>query len=385
MFHDTKAPAGAVEFKGEEDDPAAVVTKALDAFKGEEIGRLDKVEEKAGTADKIASRLDGIEAKLNRPGSGRDGATEPSLEAKAFGVYLRRGREAPDADLKTLTVSPDTQGGYLAPPELSGEILRDIVEFSPVRSIASVRTTSSPAVLYPRRVGSTNARWVGETEARTASEPTFGQTEISVKEVATFVPISNQLLADSGGSVEAEIRLALAEDFGKKEATAFISGSGPKEPSGILLNADIGVTLNGHATNLSADALITLMYALPATYRNRGTWLMNGSTLAAIRKLKDGHGNYLWQPAYAAGQPESILGRPVVEAVDMPDIAADAFPVLFGDFATGYRIVDRLALSILVDPYTGATESITRLHATRRTGAGVIQPSALRKLEMAAS
>lgn len=110
---------------------------------------------------------------------------------------------------------------------------------------------------------------------------------------------------------------------------------------------------------------------------------MSGTTLAAIRKLKDGQGNYLWQPSHQAGQPETILGRPVAEAVDMPEVEADALPVLFGDFATAFRIVDRVGLSILVNPYIRATEGITRIHATRRVGAGVVQPKALRKLKMA--
>jgi HK97 family phage major capsid protein len=125
------------------------------------------------------------------------------------------------------------------------------------------------------------------------------------------------------------------------------------------------------------------MYALPAAYRARGSWLMNGGTLATLRTLKDGQGNYLWQPSYQAGQPEMILGRPVLEAVDMPDVADGTFPIIFGDIATGYRIVDRLALSILVNPFSRATEGVTRIHATRRVGAGVVQPRAIRKLKMA--
>jgi HK97 family phage major capsid protein len=127
------------------------------------------------------------------------------------------------------------------------------------------------------------------------------------------------------------------------------------------------------------------MYAIPALYRNRGTWVMNGSTLATIRKLKDGQNNYLWQPSYQAGQPETILGRPVVEAVDMPDVGSGTYPIIFGDFATGYRVVDRIGLSVLVNPYLLATTGITRFHATRRVGGGVIQAAALRKLKMATS
>ncbi len=383
MFHTTPTPSG-IEIKGEEDDPAALVTKALDTFKGEVIGRLDKVEAKASGADALTSRLDKMEARLNRPSTGANAQPEATEERKAFGTYLRRGDKGmPEAELKTLTVSVDTQGGYLAPMELSNEFIRDLTEFSPIRSLASIRTTAAPAVTYPKRTGITNAKWKGETQAQEASEPGFAQLEIPVREVNTFVDVSNQLLADSAGVAEAEVRLALAEDFGQKEGAAFVAGDGVLEPVGLLTDPAVTALLNGHATNLATDALINLMYALPAAYRNRGTWLLNGTTLATIRKLKDGQGNYLWQPAFQAGQPETVLGRPVVEAVDMPDVAANATPILFGDFSTAYRIVDRVALSILVNPYILATNGITRIHATRRVGAGVVQPKALRKLKMA--
>lgn len=389
---------GAVVLKGESDDPNEIVTKAIgdltktvtDGQKalGDRIAALEGKgakpdDKKDDPAAKLNERLDKLEAKMNRPG-GTETKGEPSVEQKAFGTYMRHGDRAPEAELKVLTVSSDTQGGYLAPTEMSTEFVRDLVEFSPIRTLATVRTTTAPAVSYPKRTGITNAKWKGETQAQEGSEPSFGQLEIPIREVNTYVDVSNQLLADSGGTAEAEVRLALAEDFGQKEGLAFVSGNGVIEPEGLLTAAGIAETLNGHATNLAADQLIALMYALPAAYRSRGSWLMNGGTLAKLRTMKDGQGNYLWQPSYQAGQPEMILGRPVVEAVDMPDVAAGAFPILFGDFATGYRIVDRLALSILVNPYIRATEGITRIHATRRTGAGVVQARALRKLKMAA-
>jgi HK97 family phage major capsid protein len=123
---------------------------------------------------------------------------------------------------------------------------------------------------------------------------------------------------------------------------------------------------------------------MPTQYRNSGTWAMNSTTLGKLRLLKDGDGRFLWQPSFQLGQPETILGRPVVELPDMPDIAANAFPIVFGDFS-GYRIVDRVGLSILVNPYLLATNGITRIHATRRVGGGVLQPSKFKKLRMSAS
>ena len=166
---------------------------------------------------------------------------------------------------------------------------------------------------------------------------------------------------------------------------AFIDGDGVKKPVGILNDPAIKTVANGHAANVSADALIQLMYDLPATYRNRGSWLLNGATIAAYRLLKDENGRFLWQDSIQVGQPATLLGRPVVEAVDMPGIQADATPVIYGDFATGYRIVDRVGLSVLRDPYTVATEGLVRFHGRRRVGGGVVRPDAFRKLKMAVS
>ncbi len=358
--------------KGEEDDPADMVTKA--------IGDLTKtVETRMG---EFGTRLDKIEAKANRPDPGEK-KDEPSAERKAFAAYLRHGDAIAEEDRKALNEASNPSGGYLAPPELSSEVIRDLVEYSPIRAHASVAGTTAPSTIYPTRGDTTNAKWVGETQTREESEITFGQKEIAVKEMATFVDISNRLLADAP-QAEAEVRAALAEDFGKKEAHAFLWGEGPLMPSGLMVDPDIASTPNGHAANLSADALITLMYALPATYRNAGAWAMNGTTLAAIRKLKDGQGNYLWQPSYQAGQPETILGRPVIEMLDMEDIAANAHPILYGDFKA-YRILDRAGLDVLVDPYTRKVNGLTRIHANRRVGGGVLQAARFRKLKMATS
>lgn len=367
----------------EDDDASSIVTKALADLTKTVDERIKAVETKAD-ATALVARMDKLEAKMNRPNGGDPKADEPTVERKAFTAYLRLGPNAPADELKTLTVSSDPQGGYLAPPEMSTEFIRNLVEFSPIRSVASVRATGAPSVIYPTRTGVTAALWKGETQAQTGSEPSFGQSELVVKELNTFVDISNALLADSGGQADAEVRMALAEDFGQKEGLAFVSGDGVLQPEGFMTKAGIGSTANGHATVLSADALITLLYALPATYRNAGAWAMNGTTLATVRKLKDGDGRFLWQPSYQAGQPEMLLGRPVVEMLDMPDLASGTYPIIYGDWS-GYRIVDRVGLSILVNPYLRATEGITRIHATRRVAGGVLQTAKFRKLHMAVS
>ncbi|WP_370178184.1 MULTISPECIES: phage major capsid protein [Alphaproteobacteria] len=362
-----------------------MVTKAIKDLTDAVDTRIGEIEKKTDLAP-LVDRLDKLETKMNRANPGDDEAekkAEATAERKAFAAYLRLGDAIQESDKKALNESSDPKGGYLAPAELSSEVIRDLVEFSPIRSVASVRGTTAASTIYPTRGDLTNAQWVGETQARASSTITFGQKEVVLREMATFVDISNRLLADAP-QAETEVRSALAEDFGKKEATAFVWGEGALEPEGFMVNSEIQHTLNGHATNLSADQLITLLYALPATYRNRGAWAMNGTTLGVIRKLKDGQGNFLWQPSYQAGQPETILGRPVVEMVDMPDVEAGAFPIIYGDWQA-YRILDRTGLDVLVDPYTQRTNGLTRIHANRRVGGGVLQAARFRKLKMATS
>lgn len=366
----------------EGEEPENIVLKALGDLTKSFEEKMAEIDKKADPAPLVA-RLDKLEAKMNRGGGGVETTDEPTAERKAFATYLRHGNNTPVDELKALTVSSDPNGGFLAPPEMSGEFIRDLVQVSPVRSVASVRSTAAPSVIYPTRTGVTNAKWKGETQAQEESAPGFGQAEVQVNELTTYVDISNTLLADAS-QAEAEVRLALTEDFGAKEGLAFVKGSGAGQPEGVMTKAGIAEIVSGHATQITADALVTLMYALPAMYRNAGTWAMNGTTLGLVRLLKDGDGRFLWQPAYQAGQPETILGRPVIELPDMPDVAAGAFPIIFGDWS-GYRIVDRVSLSVLVNPYMRATEGITRIHATRRTGGRVIQPAKFRKLKIAAS
>lgn len=340
--------------------------------------KMTEIEKKADNSALLA-RLDKLEAKANRPGGGEGGEDEGVAEVKAaFIEYLRTGK----SEAKALTTASDTANHILAPEQIEAEFIRNLVEFSPIRQIADVRSTSAAKLILPQRTSVTNAAWVGETTTRTASEPTFDQAEINIKEIATFVDMSLQLAEDSA-NVLTEVNMALAEDFGQKESAAFVNGSLALEPSGFMANADVAVTDNGSISAIDPDAMIALMYALPATYRNAGTWVMNGTTLAAVRTLKDGDGRYLWQPSYQAGQPETILGRPVVEAIDMPDIAEDAEPIIFGDFKRGYRIYDRLSLAVLADPYTVRINGLMRYHARRRVGADVIRPTAFRKLAMA--
>lgn len=349
--------------------------------------RLTALEDSVGNIAKSAER---IEQKLNRPGATVETKAAPEkAEAKAFTGFLRHGREALPADeVKALRVADDTTGGYLAPDQFVAEVIKGIVEISPVRQAAKVGSTAAGSVILPKRTGRPTASWVGEVEDRPETGSTYGQVEIPVHEMACYVDVSLRLLEDAAVNIESEVASDLAEEFGRLEGVALVNGNGVKKPVGFMSDPGVGYTATGNAATLGtapADTLIGFIYAMPAFYRNAGAWMMNGTTLAALRKLKDGQGNFLWQPSFRDGEPETILGRPVIEAPDMPDIGSAAEPIAFGDFARAYRIYDRVSLSLMRDPFSQATNGLVRFHARRRLGAGVVLPEAIRKLRCATS
>jgi HK97 family phage major capsid protein len=245
-------------------------------------------------------------------------------------------------------------------------------------------------VIIPKRIGRPTGSWVGEIETRPGTESTYGQAEVPIDEMACYVDVSNRLLEDAAVNITAEVSSDVAEEFGRMEGAAFVSGNGVKKPLGFMSDANVAFSISGSAAAISdadggVDGLIDLMYALHPFYRSRGVFLANGTTIGKLRKLKDSDKNYIWQPSVQAGQPDTLLGRPIIEAPDMPDIAAGEYPLVFGDFASAYRIFDRVGLSILRDPYSLATTGCTRFHARKRVGGRLIRPEAIRKLKIVAS
>jgi HK97 family phage major capsid protein len=333
----------------------------------------------------LTERLTGLETRLNRPAGGAtEQRSETPAEQRAFTAFVRRGAEHLGADeVRALQVSTDEQGGFLAPEQFIAELQRNLVEISPIRAAARVSNASAGTVLIPKRTGRLTAQWVGEIEDRPGTEPAYGQARIEMHEIACYVDVSNWLLEDAAIDIASELAFDFAEEFGLKEGQAFLNGDGVKKPSGIMADPTVPQVAGGTASTLTPDALIKLMYALPAFYRNRGAWLMNSATIANVRLMKNTAGDYLWREGIADGQPATLLGRPVIDAPDMGDVAANASPIVYGDFATAYRIFDRVNLSVLRDPYTMAHKGLVRFHARRRVGAGVTQPEAIRKLKIA--
>ena len=365
------------------DEKLAKLEAKMDSY--EDINQ--KLTTAEANAENIKSQIEKLETVIKRPNSGFD-TKQVDEYMNAFDTYCRKGIEglAPD-ERKALTVSNDSTGGYLAPPEYVRELIKDVTEISPIRSIARIRSTGARSIQVPKRTGTFAAQWVAESGTR--SETTgynVGLEELPAHEQYALVDISEQDLEDSVFDLEAEMQSEFAEQFAKAEGAAFVSGNAVGKPEGFMTNSSVSSIDSGSNTAITADNLITLMHNIKSEYGRNGTFVFNRSTLSAIRKLKDTAGQYVFQAGMTlqGGMVNTILGQPYVEATDMASIAQNAFPVAFGDFRRAYMIVDRVSLAVLRDPFTQATTGNVRYIARRRVGGQVILPEAISKLKVTA-
>tara|TARA_R100001460_G_scaffold16945_4_gene36833 strand:- start:1671 stop:2891 length:1221 start_codon:yes stop_codon:yes gene_type:complete len=337
--------------------------------------------------EQVNEKLSSLETILKRPSSGFD-TKQVDEHCVAFENYCRKGFDAlEDAEKKALTVSNDSTGGYLAPPEYVRELLKTVTEISPIRSIARVRSTGQRSIQVPKRTSTFAAQWVAESGTR--SETTgynVGLEEIPAHEYYAMVDISEQDLEDSVFDLEAEMQSEFATQFAKAEGAAFVSGNSVGKPEGILTNTSVSSVNSGNGTALTADGLLTLVHSIKSEYSRNGTFVFNRGTLAAIRKLKDTAGQYVFQAGMmlTGGVTNTILGFPYIEATDMPDVGSGTKPVAFGDFNRAYMIVDRINMAVLRDPFTQATTGNVRYIARRRVGGQVVQAEAIVKQNISA-
>ena len=365
------------------DEKIAKMEAKMDSY--EDINQ--KLTTAALNADNIKSQIEKLETIVTRPNSGFE-SKQVDEYMGAFDTYCRKGLEGLDvAERKALTVSNDSTGGYLAPPEYVRELIKDVTEISPIRSIARIRSTGARSIQVPKRTGTFAAQWVAESGTR--SETTgynVGLEELPAHEQYALVDISEQDLEDSVFDLEAEMQSEFAEQFAKAEGAAFVSGNAVGKPEGFMTNGSVSSTESGSNTAITADNLITLVHNIKSEYGRNGTFVFNRSTLAAIRKLTDTAGQYVFQAGMSlqGGVTNTILGQPYVEASDMASIEQDAFPVAYGDFRRAYMIVDRVSLAVLRDPFTQATTGNVRYIARRRVGGQVVLPEAITKLKVTA-
>lgn len=329
----------------------------------------------------VLSRLDKLEARANRPGAPAITTGKADTEKKAFVDFIRTGDAS---ELKALAVSAPSTGGILAPDSTSTTILEKVVEMSPIRQLATVIQMSGPSLKVPRLVDSVEPQIVAETGTKPDDEPSFEEITLEPFLAGVSVPMTLSLLEDSHVNLDAFVTGHIAKQFALKESQWFVNGDGTTAPEGVM-SASAGIEeLDGTAATVQPNDLVRMFYELPQEHAANGAWLMNPQTIAAIRMLANQTGDYLWQEGLASGQPATLLGRPVYASRDMPEVAPDSTPVLFGDFAFGYTIADRVGLELIRDGITGAKTDIFRITARRRVGARVTMPSAFIKLRTAA-
>ncbi len=377
-----------IEAKGSADP---VVEEKLAKIEGD-LDRFESVNQKLTQQQKhsegFEAKLNEIETMLKRPANAME-AKDVDLSLKAWDSFMRKGEDHMDEmERKALTVGNAATAGNLAPAEYVEELIKVITEISPVRSVARVRQTSNKEIEVPSKTASFAAAWTAETGSRTETTGyTTSLNTIPTHELYALVDISGMLLEDSVFDLEAEMNTEFAEQFAKAEGNAFLVGNGTNKPTGILDGTTVASTTAAAAAAIATDDIMDLVHGLKSEYARNASFMMNRATLGAIRKLKDTAGQYIFQTGFSgqSGLPNTILGHPYVEAVDMANIAASAKPVVFGDYRRGYMIVDRVALSVLRDPYSQASTGNVRYIARRRVGGEVVLSEAMRALKMAAS
>lgn len=377
-----------IEAKGHADP---LVEEKLAKIEGD-LDRFESVNQKLvqqqKSAEQFEEKLTEIEKMLKRPQTAVE-AKSVDFALKSWDKFMRKGKEQlDDMELKALTVGTDATAGNLAPAEYVNELIKVITEISPVRSVARIRQTSNKEIEVPSKTATFAAAWTAETGTRSETTGyTTSLNTIPTHELYALVDISSALLEDSVFDLEAEMNTEFAEQFAKAEGAAFIAGNGTNKPTGITNGTTVASTTAAAAAAIATDDLMDLIHGLKSEYARNASFMLNRATLGEIRKLKDTAGQYIFQTGFSgqAGLPNTILGHAYVEAPDVADIGASAKSVIFGDYRRGYMIVDRVALSVLRDPYSQASTGNVRYIARRRVGGEVVLAEAMRVLAHPAS
>jgi HK97 family phage major capsid protein len=361
---------------------------------------FEQFEEDDGVAS-LKAELETLKAKV---AAGVIAAQRPALDgvksadASAFvDQYLRRGIES-GLEVKAIGSSSDAIGGYAVPQEIDGQIDATLKAISPIRSIANVVKVGSAGYRKLIAIGGTPAGFVGFEDARPETgTPAFTEVIPPSGDLYANPAVSQQMLDDAMFDVEGFLAGEIATEFARAEGAAFVGGTGVNQPLGFLSSPTSAAvdsvrpmgTLQTIGTGVAGgfsgtdpeDVLIDLMQSLRAPYRQGAVFVMNSATAAEIRKFKTSTGAFLFQPSLAAGQPATLLGYPLIEAEDMPDIAAGSLSIAFGNFKAGYVIAERNATTILRDPYSH--KPYVHFYATKRVGGQVVNSEAIKLLQFA--
>lgn len=352
----------------------------------------------------LKDRLDALETKMARP-SGLAGGAADMFEADAvehkhafLDGFITKGDDSllKNLEAKGLSTAVGGDGGYAVPTVIDSEIEKQLRDLSPMRSICKVKTIETSNYKRLVNTGGTASGWVGEADARSeTATPTLAEVAITPGEIYANAAATQRALDDMQFDAEAWLTEEVAEEFAVQEGAAIINGDGVNKPAGFLAEVAIGRVKTGvdggFPVSHPSDILVDLVHALGPRYRQGARFVMNSATLALIRKMKDADGNFIWRPGLIEGQPDMLLGYPVVEAEDMPDVDVDwdgagpgtagAPAIAFGNFERGYTIVERTGTRVLRDPYTSKPNVL--FYATKRVGGAVVNADAIKLLEFA--
>lgn len=368
--------------------------EAVEQEKGKLAGEIETLNGKLSELDELKSALEEELKQVKRPTGGSQ-SKAASEHKTAFIGFMRKGKDdgLRELERKALQVGVDEDGGYAVPEELDRTILNLLKDEVVMRQEATTITVGGANYKKLVNLGGTASGWVGETDARPETDASkLGQIEPFMGEIYGNPQATQTMLDDAFFNVEDWINSELAIEFAEQEEIAFTSGNGTKKPKGFLAYAStldpdktrafgtLQHILSGAAAGVTADAIIKLVYTLRKVHRNGAKFMMNNNSLFAIRILKDSEGNYLWRPGLELGQPSSLAGYGVAENEQMPDIAADAKAIAFGNFKRGYTIVDRIGTRILRDPYT--KKPFVGFYTTKRTGGMLVDSQAIKLLQI---
>jgi HK97 family phage major capsid protein len=378
----------------------AAETKARELLEVK-LGRVGfKAQDEAAVKDAAAFALElkAMHTERGRHFGGFD--TDEFAEYKAgLGTYLREGRDGMSPDqVKAMQVGVDSEGGYLVTPDMSGRIVRRVFETSPVRQVANVVTISTDALEGIEDLNEAAAGWVGETASRPdTATPEVGRWRIVAHDIYAQPKATQKMLDDSSVNIEAWLSGKIADKLARMENAAFVDGDGVQKPKGFASyttadDSGTGVTwgtigrvntgVNGaFAGSNPADKVFDLVGLLKNEYLPGAVFMTRRAVITAIRKFKDGQGQYLWQPSLQVGQPESLMGYPIARAEDIPALGTGSLSLWFGNFGVGYQIVDRAGIRVVRDPYTD--KPYVKFYTTRRTGGAVVNFEAIKVMRFA--
>lgn len=396
------------EFKAAHEEKIAGISKKFD-----DVITTEKMERVEARLSDLVTALDDANSRMAAMsvGAGGDDKTELSAEDREyqakFNDWFRDGdgENALKAMVREGNISAaysagsDPDGGLTAPVEWDRTITDQRVEVSPMRRFASVQNVTGAGFKRLYNVHGTTAGWVGETESRDETEGSkLREYAFSFGEIYANPAATQTILEDSAIDLAAWLSDEVNTEFARQEGISFVSGDGSKKPKGFLMYdaaaeaalpvdnrhplGPVQEIVTGSALDITADGIIDLVYGLPEDRSVGAALFGNRKTHAKIRKMKDGQGNYLWQPPFQAGQPAQVLGNPFNELAGMPDVAANSIPLVYGNMAEAYRIFDRVGMSILRDPYT--KKPYVLFYTRKRVGGGLWNPEWLRYHRVAA-